>query len=112
MERVDALIQVVRFGDQRELAYLTLARLPFDSSAELLTVTKDDVIFVLNKFLAKEITADQLEEWANFIECREDLAITEIEDFIYALANPELMGEIGTSTIDTMLKLLKTSSLK
>ena len=109
MDRVEVLKQIVRSGDKREFAYSALASLPFDSEVELVKVTKEDLANVLNKFLLNEITADDLELWANFIECRNDLNYAEIEDFIYALANPVLVGEIDIIKISKMVQLLNGS---
>jgi hypothetical protein len=109
MDRVEALKQIVRFGDKREIAYSALASFPFDSEVELVKVTKEDLANVLNKFLLNEITADDLELWANFIECRDDLNYAEIEDYIYALANPVLVGEIDMIKIIKMAQLLNAS---
>lgn len=109
MDRVEALIQIVRFGEKRELAYSALASIPFDSEVALVKVTKEDLANVLNKFLRSEITADELELWANFIECRDDLNYAEIEDYIYAVANPVLVGEIDIMKINKMIKLLNAS---
>ena len=55
------------------------------------------------------VPADDLELWANFIECRNDLNYAEIEDFIYALANPVLVGEIDIIKINKMIQLLNGS---
>ncbi|MGE6451160.1 hypothetical protein ACQKC5_02015 [Shewanella baltica] len=109
MERVEALEQIVRFGDKREFAYSALASFPFDSEVELVKVTKQDLAKALNKFLSNEITADDLELWANFIEFRDDLNYSEIEDYIYALANPILVGELDIIKINKMAKLLNAS---
>lgn len=109
MDQVEALKQIIRFGDERELAYSALATFPLDGQVELVKVTKDDLVYVLHKFLLKEITADDLELWANFIECRDDLNYAEIEDYIYALANPVLVGEIDGIKINKMVRLLNFS---
>lgn len=109
MDRVEALKQIVRFGDKLEFAYSALASFPFDSEVELVKVTKEDLANVLNKFLLNEITADDLELWANFIECRDDLNYAEIEDYIYALANSVLVGEIDMIKINKMVQLLNAS---
>jgi len=106
MSRIEALRQIVRFGENRDLAYVALARFPFDRDVELLEVSKLDLILALNMFLANEITADDLEMWANFIECREDLNYEEIEDYIYALANPELVGELDLIKIKKMVQFI------
>ncbi|OBP15790.1 hypothetical protein A5320_07405 [Rheinheimera sp. SA_1] len=106
MSRTEALRQIVRFGENRDLAYVALASFPFDSDVELLEVSKLDLTLVLNKFLVNEISADDLEMWANFIECRDDLNYEEIEDYIYALANPELVGELDLIKIKKMVQLV------
>ncbi|EGQ9730915.1 hypothetical protein ACJXBB_001696 [Vibrio cholerae] len=63
---------------------------------------------VLRRFLAGEFTAEDLENWANLLECREDLEFEEgkseeIENVIYCLANPTLQKEI---TIDSCKEFL------
>lgn len=110
MDRVEALKQIVRFGEKTEFAYSALASFPFDSEVELVKVTKEDLAYVLNKFLLNEITADELELWANFIECRADLNYSVIEDYIYTLANPILVGDINIIKINKMVQLLNASS--
>lgn len=109
MSRTEALRQIVSFGENRELAYVALASFPFDCDVELFAVNKFDLTFALNKYLANEISADDLEIWANFIECREDLNYEEIEDYIYALANPELVGELDVIKIKKMVQLANAS---
>jgi hypothetical protein len=106
MSRTEALRQIISFGEQRELAYAVLVSFPFDCEVELLEVKKLDLAFVLNKLLTNEITTDDLEMWANFIECREDLNYEEIEDYIYALANPELVGELDLIKIKKMVQFI------
>lgn len=106
MGRLEALRQIVTFGPQRELAYSVLAGYPFDSEVELVEITKPELADVLHKYLLKEITAEDLEEWANFIECRDDLDYKKVEDYIYALANPDLVGEIDSIKINKMVQLL------
>jgi len=109
MIRTEALRQIVSFGENRDLAYVALACLPFDCDVELLEISRLDLTLVLNKFLAHEISADDLEMWANFIECRDDLKYEAIEDFVYALANPELVGDLDEISIEKMVQLLNAS---
>ena len=106
MNRTEALRQIIRFGEQRELAYAALASFPFDCDVALLEVNKLDLTLALNKFLVNEISADDLEMWANFIECRDDLNYETIEEFIYALANPYLVGEFDLIKIKKMVRLV------
>lgn len=109
MNRAESLTQILTFGKDREQAFTVLAKFGF-----LLTDDKDDLVElsdsilagVLQKFISGGISADDLEEWANFIECRGDINCDKNEGYIYALANPELMGDITIINIRKMLSVL------
>lgn len=64
---------------------------------------------MLNKYISDSISDHDLEEWANFVECRDDIDYSKVEGYIYALANPELMGEITQCKIVKMLQVLNAS---
>ena len=109
MNRVDALEEIVTFGLHRNEAFLELVNYPFDSELELIKINNEILITVLKKYISNLISSNELEEWANFIECRDDINYEEVEGYIYALANPELMGEVSTKSISKMLQILSTS---
>lgn len=101
-------MQIITFGEYREQAFSTLARLGlggYDNSG-VIEISDTILIGVLQKFISGCISADDLEEWANFVECRDDIDCGKNEGYIYALSNPELMGEISTENINKMLTLL------
>jgi hypothetical protein len=106
MKRVEALVQIITFGECREQAFSALSQFGFDSDVELVEISDSMLADVLQLFITGLISADDLEEWANFIECRDDINFSRNEGYIYALANPELMGEINTENIIQMLKIL------
>jgi len=109
MNRVEALAQIVTFGSERDKAYLELVKYCYDSDVELFEVSESILAEVLSMFVSGSISEDELEDWANFVECRDDLDYEKIEGFIYALANPLLLGEITKAKIEKMLKVLNTS---
>ncbi len=109
MNRVEALEQIITFGEHRNQAFGVLASFGFDCELELFEVNNEILKVVLNKYLSNFIDSDELEEWANFIECRDDINYEKVEGFIYALANPELMGEISHNKIRKMLEVLSAS---
>ncbi|TRX57521.1 hypothetical protein FNN08_05840 [Thalassomonas sp. M1454] len=109
MSRIDALTQIITFGELREHAFSQLVKFSYGNDVSSLEVSNLILSEVLTKYLSDVISADDLEEWANFIECRDDLEFTAIEGFVYALANPEQMGEISKANIDKMLKMLNSS---
>ena len=53
------------------------------------------MVNLLDKYLKGELTESQVEEWANALECREDVGLLpekqiEIQEVIFQLANPSL----------------------
>ena len=109
MNRQQALQQIIAFGEQRDAAVSTLAKFGWDPSFEVISVDSHALILVLTKYMSDVISADDLELWANFIECRDELDYSAIDGYIYALAAPELMGDISPITIGKMLTVLTAS---
>lgn len=109
MNRVESLSQIINFGEHREQAYSCLVSGSRESVYEQIGVTKQQLIEVLNKYIAGDINTDDLEEWAMFVECRDDIDHSAIEDYIYALSNPSLMGEIDQAKAVLMAQLLTDS---
>lgn len=69
-----------------------LARHPGDPDAELVTIARDNVVSVLERYLASEIDAATIEDWADAIELRDDVGLPEddqlLADLLFELANP------------------------
>lgn len=106
MNRVESLTQIIVFGEHREQAFSHLSKCRRDGDTESVDISDSILALVLEKYLSGCISADDLEEWANFVECRDDIDCGKNEGYIYALSNPELMGEISTENINKMLTLL------
>lgn len=106
MNRTELLTQIITFGESREQAFSELSAFGFDSKDVLIEISDSILTLVLEKFIADTISADDLEEWACFIEFRDDINFSKNEGYIYALANPELMGEISKENIIKMIRLL------
>lgn len=109
MNRAESLTQIITFGKYREQAFTDLAKFSFvftDDNGGLVEISDSILAAVLQKFISGCISEDDLEEWANFVECRDDISCDKNEDYIYALANPELMGEITIENISKMLTVL------
>jgi hypothetical protein len=102
-------MQIITFDENREQAFSMLASFGFDHDAgeDLIEISDSILAAVLQKFISGCISADDLEEWANFVEFRDDINCDRNEGYIYALANPELMGQMTTENIHEMLAILK-----
>ena len=106
MSRVALLQQIICFGECRQQAFLALAKLPYDAEPERFVVSNNMLAQVLQMYLADAMDADDLQEWAEFVECRNDVDYSAIEGFIYALTTPELMGDITPDNVAKMQQLL------
>lgn len=93
-----------------------LKTLPWDSNQAIITLKKDHLIHILNQYLNHSLSAIDLENWANAIECREDITYeTEGEDFIndiiFDLANPILNAPISPELVKQYITQLSNSTL-
>lgn len=100
-----ALSQIITYGEQIDMAYLVLAKQPCLDVLPL-RATKQHLKHTLNKFMNHEIDDDDLTLWATIIDNQQAIDSFEIEDFLYALNNSELMGEINQASIEKMIRLL------
>ncbi len=110
MNRAESLHQIITFGKQRDEAFMSLVKLGYDHDAEPFSLTTAVLTEVLSLYMADAISADDLEEWANFVETRDDINGQAIEGYIYALAEPEVMGDITKNNIRQMLTVLQASN--
>lgn len=89
-----------------------LETLDWDSNDNVCILNVDKLENILNLYISNTISKQNLELWANMIECREDIQIDPkqekvIKKVIFALANPYLEGEISHANIENLLKQLK-----
>jgi len=104
--REELLRRLVRFERPLEALRPLLGAYVWDSDRELVRVAPADIENVLNLFREDQATAEDVETWANAIECRDDLAMTEhVADVIFELANPLLTEPL---TKERALALLET----
>ena len=92
-----------------------LKTLPWDSNQAIITLKKEHLIHILNQYLNHSLSAIDLENWANAIECREDIIYeTEGEDFIndiiFDLANPILNAPISPELVKQYITQLSNST--
>jgi hypothetical protein len=98
MNRLQALNEIINFGPEIELAKIRIQDFPFDTDEELIVINRHHVEKVLNMYIDGKISDETVEEWANFIEGREDLNCDVFGNLIFILANPILEGRISIST--------------
>jgi len=57
-----------------------------------MTLTTSDVVVVLDRFLAGELTESQLIQWADRHECQEYVEDESVAPALFLLATPEING--------------------
>lgn len=109
MAKIDILLNLINFAKDMSAIKSDLAKIGFDSESELVTITKNTIVNILNRVIDKEISYDLLEEWANLIECREDIGYEDeiLQEIIFELANPCLYGKIDKEKIYMILDKIK-----
>ena len=109
MAKIDILLNLINFTKDISAIKSNLAKIGFNSESELVTITKNTIANILNRVIDKEISYDLLEEWANLIECREDIGYEDeiLQEIIFELANPCLYGEIDEEKICMILDKIK-----
>jgi hypothetical protein len=86
-----------------------LESLAWDSEGPHATLTKPHATNVLTRYLSGELSTEELEEWANLIEGREDIGIEQseaglLEEFIFELANPILTQALSPESASQWLR--------
>ena len=109
MNRANCLKEIVEFGAKRAEAKSTINGFGFDSDVELYQLSKGTFLKVVEMYLAGSIDSKQLEDWASFIECREDIDYMHLSDQIYQLANPLLTAEITPGNVEQIASKVKSS---
>lgn len=90
--RKNLILEIIQFNTGWELASEELRnRFSFDG---INTVLISNEVFCRTLKTLINKSSDEIEKWANFLECREDIDYesVECEDMIYVLANPLLSG--------------------
>jgi hypothetical protein len=97
--RKHLLARLVAYELPIEPVLEALSSLPADSNEEPVSVRRADVVSIIDRFLDGELTPDQVTDWADQIELREDVGVEEghreaVRDAVFRLANPNLRGPI------------------
>lgn len=112
--RVAALRQLIAYRLPIESTLAALASFGWDSPAPLVTLREKDVLLVLERFLAGDLTSEQLSDWADLIECREDIALpskpVNLSEVVFWLANPNLQGPVTVDAVAEVRDHLLRSS--
>lgn len=110
--RQTALTDLLTFRAPIERLVDALKQFPWDSETGLVLLTPEHIQNVVLRYLNGELTGQQLEDWANAIESREDISFASahenvLADAIFQLANPTLTTPITKKSVQDLITRLK-----
>ena len=107
-DEIGILLDLVHFKNNIDTLKNMLSQIGFDSEIELVSMSRDNIVEILQRSLDKKISFLELEEWANLIECREDIGFEDkkTQEMIFKLANPYLYGELDEKQVLSYLNEL------
>src|SRR5256885_11135923 len=101
MDRRTAVLDLVELRRPVADAVNAVRTFPWDAEEELATLGPGQLGHVLDLFLAGNLSAQELEDWANAVEGRDDIAFEprEVVDFLSELANPLLHKALTVESV-------------
>ena len=107
-DEIGILLDLVHFKNNIDTLRNMLSQIGFDSETELVSMSRDDIVKILQRSLDKKISFLELEEWANLIECREDIGFEDkkTQEMVFKLANPYLYGKLDEKQVLSYLNEL------
>lgn len=107
-DRIEILRDLVALNADVRSLEKELSEYPWDTDSPLLIIDTRDFISVFKRYVANHVTSDELVDWANAIEMRDDLDFVNntLRDMIFELANPEINGMITTKLVDDLINTL------
>ncbi|WP_462102421.1 hypothetical protein [Campylobacter concisus] len=108
-DEIGILLDLVHFKNNIDTLKNMLSQIGFDSETELVSMSRDDIAEILQRSLDKKISFLELGEWANLIECREDIGFEDekTQEMIFKLANPCLHEKLDEKQVLSYLSELK-----
>ena len=116
--RADILKRLIRYEEPPEPLTSELREFPWDWLEEepLVRLSTDDLLHVIDRFLAGDIDAQQLQDWAERLECREDIGFGPddeelVDDVFFRLATPFINEPLTEETVSRMREQLCASKI-
>jgi hypothetical protein len=112
--RTDILNDLIRFQTKLDRVQNELSQYTWDAEEPLVILHKSDFISIAQRFLDGVLSTDDLENWANAIESREDIEFEnyKLSEFIFDLANLRWCARAARFIIDFFLVAVCNRVLK
>ncbi|OLE46940.1 MAG: hypothetical protein AUG01_11250 [Candidatus Rokubacteria bacterium 13_1_20CM_2_69_58] len=98
-DRAELLRALIAYELPIEPVLAELRSFEWDSPNPLVVLTREDIVRILDRYLAGELGAAEVTVWADLIECRDDIGFPGgdedlLSDALFRLANPNLRGDV------------------
>jgi len=107
--RAEILNELIRFQSPTKPLLRELKSFGWDWPEEhpLVVLKKEDLLHVIDRFLRGELESAQLQEWAENLECREDIKLQEedrerIDDVFFRIATPCINDPLTFEVVQKM----------
>lgn len=104
--RKDILLDLINFKKGIKELEIELKEYSWDSEKIEVIVSNKQMVSVLNRFVSGKISKSDFIDWANALECRDDIDYNDdrLQDIICELATPELYGGISIHRINEIIE--------
>ncbi|HCD52813.1 MAG TPA: hypothetical protein DEQ34_10220 [Balneolaceae bacterium] len=103
MDRPELVRKILEWNSNHRKFEQELSSFPWDYSGPQIRLEKSHITSIFNRVLEQKLSNKDLEEWANFIEVRDDIDLGEYEELIFKLANPAINGKMDDILINKIL---------
>jgi hypothetical protein len=106
--RADALRDLVHLAVPLEQSRTELKQYPWDSQQTLVILSAGHVRDILERYLKGELTDEEVEEWANMLEMREDVEVQSelLKEVVFELANPGITQSLTQTRAGELVDVL------
>ena len=109
--RTELLRRLAEYTLPIEPVLAELREYGWDAEAPFFTITRQHLRSVLSRYLDGELTSEQVTDWADLVECREDLGYEQgfedaLQRAVFELANPNLAQPVTSEVAHALQKRL------
>ena len=99
------LNSLLAYDRPADVLRMALGQYERDCPQPLVVLTRERVVSVLQRFLRGELSAEAVEAWADLVELRDDIDLTDeqVMDAIFVLANPMINGALDNQSANGLI---------
>lgn len=104
MNRLEIVSKIIDWDDKHKDLISQLSNLEWDYEGPQFVLNEAHISSILTRFLESNLTKEEVEGWANFIEAREDIDLGVFDEIIFKLANPSINEDLNEVLAQRILR--------